>query len=112
MQHEVLAVLALQRVDHLLVLPGAERRHAQSLRLAAGEQRAAMGARQDADLGDDRTHRLGVAPVDAHAGVENRVADDVGLEVLEQALRAVAAYPAPRPTSLALAAFLAAPTFS
>ena len=46
-QHEVLAVLAFQRVDDLLVLAGAQGRDAERLRLAAGEQRGAMGARQD-----------------------------------------------------------------
>ena len=83
MQHEVLAVLALERVDDLLVLAGAERGHDQRLRLAAGEQRRAVGARQHADLGHDRTHGLGVAAVDALAGVEDGVAHDVGLEVAE-----------------------------
>ena len=56
------------------------------LGLAAGEQRRAVGARQDADLGDDRADGLGVAAVDAQAGVEDRVADDVGFELLEQPL--------------------------
>ena len=50
-QHEVLAVLAFERVDDLLVLAGAERGDDERLGLAAGEQRRAMGARQDADLG-------------------------------------------------------------
>jgi hypothetical protein len=54
-QHEGFAILALERVDDLLVLAGAERGDDQRLGLAAGEQRGAVGARQDADLGDDRT---------------------------------------------------------
>ncbi len=83
-QHEVLAVLALERVDDLLVLAGAERGDAERLRLAAGEQRRAMRARQDADLGDDRADGPGVAAVDAQPGVQDGVADDVGLQVLEQ----------------------------
>ena len=86
MQHEVLAALALERVDDLLVLAGAERGDAERLRLAAGEQGGAVGARQHADLGDDRADGLGVAAVDAQAGVEDGVADDVGLELLEQRL--------------------------
>src|SRR4029077_3467788 len=53
-QHEGLFVGALKRVDILLILAGAERRHHQSLRLAAGEQRAAVRAWQDADFADDR----------------------------------------------------------
>ena len=83
MQHEVLAVLALERIDDLLVLPGAERGDAQRLRLAAREQRGAVRARQNANLGDDRPHCPGVAAVDAHAGVEDAVADDVRLQVME-----------------------------
>ena len=41
--------------------------------------------RQDADLGDDRADRLGVAAVDAQPGVQDGVADDVGLKLLEHA---------------------------
>ena len=83
-QHEVLAVLAFERVDDLLVLPGAERRDAQRLRLAAGEQGGAVRARQHAHLGDDRAHGAGVAPVDAQPGVQDGVADDVGFQLLER----------------------------
>jgi hypothetical protein len=43
-EHEALAVLALQRVDDLLVLLGAERGGYQCLRLAAGEQCRAVRA--------------------------------------------------------------------
>jgi hypothetical protein len=85
MQHEMLAELALQRVDDLLVLAGAEGGDTERLGLAAGEQSGAVGARQDADLGDDGADGLGVPPVDAQAGIEDGVADDVGLQVLEQA---------------------------
>src|SRR5436309_2689951 len=41
-------------VDALLLLAGAERAERQRLRLAAGEQRRAVRARHDADLGRDR----------------------------------------------------------
>ena len=84
-QQERLLVGALQRVDELLVLAGAERRHHQGLGLAAGEQRRAVGARQHADLGHDRAHRLDVAAVDAAAGVEDVPAHDLGFELLEDA---------------------------
>ena len=84
-QHEAFLVRALQRVDVLLVLAGAERGDDQRLRLAAGEQRRAVGARQDADFGDDRAHGLDVAAVDALAGVENVPAHDLGFELLEHA---------------------------
>ena len=86
MQEEGLLVGALERVDVLLVLAGAERRDRKRLGLAAREQRRAVGARQDADLGDDRAHGLDVAPVDARAGVEDVPAHDLRLGVLEDAL--------------------------
>ena len=82
-QHEVLAVLAFQRVDDLLVLAGAEGGHHQRLGFAAGEQRGAMGAWQYADLNFDRTHGLGVAAIDALAGVENVVAHGLVFELAE-----------------------------
>ncbi len=44
-----------------------------------------MGARQDADFGDDRPNGLDVAAVDALAGVENIPAHDLGFELLEHA---------------------------
>ena len=85
MQHEGLLIGALQRVDILLVFAGAERGHRQRLRLAAGEERAAVGAGQNADLAHDRPHRGEVAPVDALLGVEDARADDVLLGLLEGA---------------------------
>ena len=83
-QHEVLAVLAVERVDDLLVLAGAERGDDERLGFAAGEQRRAVGARQDADLGDDRPDRLGVAAVDARLAAQDRAAHDVLFQVLEE----------------------------
>ena len=50
-QQERLLVRPLQRVDPLLVLAGAERGDHQRLGLAAGEQRRAVRARQDAGFG-------------------------------------------------------------
>ena len=86
MQKEGLLVRSLEAVDVLLVLAGAERRHRQRLRLAAGEQRRAVRARQDAGFGHDRAHRLEVAAVDARAGVEDVPAHDLRLRVLEHRL--------------------------
>ena len=54
------------------------------LRLAAGEQRRTVSARKEADDGFDRAHGLGVAAVDAAAFLEDRAADDVGLEALDR----------------------------
>src|SRR5262249_54672214 len=49
----------------------------------AGEQRGAVRTRQNADLGEDRTHRLDVAAVDADAVVENVPTHDLGFEIVE-----------------------------
>ena len=82
-QQERLLVRARQRVDVLLVFAGAERGDDQRLRFTAGEQRRAVGARQHADFGDDLAHGLGVAAVDALAGVEDVPANDLGFQFLE-----------------------------
>ena len=84
-QQERLLVGALQRVDELLVLAGAERGDHDRLGLAAGEQRGAVGARQERRLADDRTHGDEVAAVDALGGIEDVPAHDLGFEVLEHA---------------------------
>src|SRR5690606_41133792 len=49
-QQEVGPEVAVQRVDDLLVLAGAEGRDHKALRLAAGEERRAVRPRQDADF--------------------------------------------------------------
>ncbi len=82
-EQEALLVGAFERVNVLLVLAGAEGRNDQRLRLAARKQRRAMRARQNADLREDRTHGLHVAPVDADAAVENVPAHDLGLQIVE-----------------------------
>ncbi len=84
-QQELLLVGARQRVDVLLVLAGAERGHHHRLGFTAGEQRRAMGARQHADFGDNLAHRLGIAAIDALAGVEDVPANDLGFQFLEHA---------------------------
>ena len=88
-QHEVLLVGAFQRIDELLVFSGAERGNHQRLGFAAGEQRRAVRARQDADFRDDRAHRFGVAAVDALAGIEHRVAHHLGFHIVEQAVELI-----------------------
>src|SRR6185436_6346830 len=82
-KHEGLFVGAFKRVDILLVLARAQRGDDQRLRLATREQRRAMRARQYGSFADDRPHRYEIAPVDAMAGIENGVANDVLLEMLE-----------------------------
>ena len=84
MQHEVLSIVAVERVDDLLVLAGAQRDDDQRLGLATGEQGGTVAARQDADLAVDRPHRARVAAVDALARLENVAADDVLLDRLER----------------------------
>ena len=79
MEQEALLIGSLERIDELLILAGAERRHHQRLRLAAGEQRRAMRARQHADFRRNRPHGLHVAAVDANAVVQNIPAHDLGL---------------------------------
>jgi hypothetical protein len=83
-EHEALVGEALQPIDHLLRFLGAKGGADDRLRLAAGEQRRAVGAGQEADADFDRAHRLGVAPVDAAAFLENRAAHDVGLDALDE----------------------------
>ncbi len=98
-QHEGLLVGPLQRVDELLVIAGAERRDGQSLRLAAGEQSAAMRARQNADFRLDLADRLQIAAVDADALVEDVAADDRAFELLEHLARRAAASAASSPST-------------
>ena len=84
MEHEARVAEALEPVDHLLGVLGAERGRADRLGLAAGEQSRAVGARQEADHRLDRADRLRVAAVDADAFLEDGAADDLGLELLDQ----------------------------
>jgi hypothetical protein len=61
-QHEVSVRLALQRLDLLLVRLGAERGRDQGLRLAAGEERRAVGSRQVRHLDGDRPDLVALRP--------------------------------------------------
>jgi hypothetical protein len=76
-----LAVLAGERVDDLLVAPGAERDGDEGLGFASGKQGRTMGARQHADPRADRTHGARVAAVDARLAVEDLAAHDLRFEV-------------------------------
>ena len=57
----------------------------QRLGLAAGEERRAVGAREQADLAADRADVVGLAAVDAHALVDDHVAHDLLVQVAEGA---------------------------
>ncbi len=88
-QQEGFLVAALQGVDPLLVLGGAQRGHDQRLGLTAGEQRRAVRTWQYAHFGDNRAHGGEVAAVDALAGVEDVPAHDLGFELLEHLAHAL-----------------------
>lgn len=75
-QHEAVAVLAHERVNDLLVLLGAQRGHDQRLGFTAGEQGAAVRARQHAQAHADGTHGAGVATIDTRFAVQDLAADD------------------------------------
>ncbi len=64
-QHEALAVAAVQRVDNLLVVTGAESRGHKRLGLTAGEERRAVGAWQCADFAVDVANRVVLPSVEA-----------------------------------------------
>jgi hypothetical protein len=83
MQHERFFALAGQAIDDLRIAPGAQRGDHQRLRLAAGEERRAVGAREHAGADIDGTHRLRVASVDARMTLEDALAHQPVLEVEE-----------------------------
>ena len=87
MEHEALPRLAVDGLDLLLVVGGAERRGDERLGLAAGEQAGAVGARQHADLDRDVADLVELAAVEALAALEDLVAQDLLLQVLEDRLR-------------------------
>ncbi len=81
-QHELLAVLLDQAVDHLLVAAGAEGDGAHRLGFAAGEDGRAVHAGQNADLAGDRADVLKSAAIGANAG-EDRLAGDLFFDFAE-----------------------------
>ena len=81
-QHEAGIAEAFQTIDHLLGILGAERGGANRLGFAAGEQRRAVGARQEADDGFDRADLIELAAVDARTFLEDGGAHDVGFHLL------------------------------
>ena len=83
MQHEVLAELAGERIDDLLVLTGPEGGDDQRLCLAAREQRAAVCARQQPHLHGYRPDGSRVAPVDTLPFGQDAPPHDVFLDFLE-----------------------------
>ena len=70
-EQEPLLVGSRKRIDVLLVLAGAKRCDHERLRFAAGEQRRAVRAREDADLREDWTYGSQVASIDPALRTDN-----------------------------------------
>ena len=73
----------MQRVDHLLVVTGANCGHDQPLCLEAGEQGRALGAWQQAGFGHDGTNLISRAAVNAAAVLDDIAAQNAGFELLQ-----------------------------
>ncbi len=73
----------MQRVDELLIIARAQRGHDEALRLAAREQRRAVGPGQKARFAHDVADLVGLAAVDAGAGFHNVAAQDAGFELFQ-----------------------------
>ena len=89
-EHEALPRLAVDHLDLLLVVGGAERGGDERLGLAAREHRRAVGARQHADFDRDRADLVERAAVEPLAALERFVAHDLFLQLLEDRLRVAA----------------------
>ena len=84
MQQEVRARVAVQGVDDLLVVAGAQSGHNQTLSFAAGEQSRTVGTGQDANFGRDRAN-VGVrTAVDTCAAIDDVAAQDRAFQFLER----------------------------
>src|SRR5262245_31518738 len=90
-QHELLVVLADQRVDLLLVRRRAERGHHQRLGLATREDGRAVCARQHVDVAGDGSDVAQAAPVEAPAVPDDRLAHDLFLDLVDQVAHGLAA---------------------
>ena len=84
---ELLGVLGEQAVDDLLVLDGAEHAAHDALRLAALEERAAVGAGQQADRHVERADLLQAATIRTDVHVAREVVGELLLEDAEGFLR-------------------------
>jgi hypothetical protein len=86
-EHEVAIAVALERLELLLVVLGAEGRRDEGLGLAPREEGGSVGSGQVADLGPDGTDFLDAAPVDADALVHDEPPDFGLLDLLEVLVR-------------------------
>ena len=86
MQHEPAVDLALDRFDLLLVVRRAERYRDERLSFASRKHRRAVDARQHADFRPNRPNLVELAPVQSHTSLEDFLAQDFFLELLEDRL--------------------------
>ena len=84
MQHEVRLIHTSQRVDHLLVVAGAECGNNKPLRFTACEQCRPVCTWQDACLGNDWTDSVQCAAIDTLAVFHNVATKNCGLKTLKR----------------------------
>ena len=86
-QHEALERFVLEKqIEALLVFLGAERGGGERLRLAAGEKRRAVNARQHADFAGDLANLVEGAGIGTAAANQHVVAEDALAKALEGAI--------------------------
>ena len=85
MHQEAVFVLAGQRINALRIALGTQCGHDQRLRLAAREQRGAVGARQHRVADFDRTHSTCVTAVNARLAGQNLAAHDARFDIKQHA---------------------------
>ena len=86
-EHEALPRLALEALDLLRIVGGAERAGDERLRFAAREDGRAVRAREDAGLDPDVADLVELAAVEPDAVGEHFFAEDLLLQLLEDRLR-------------------------
>mmetsp|Transcript_7731 Transcript_7731/g.31426 ORF Transcript_7731/g.31426 Transcript_7731/m.31426 type:complete len:210 (-) Transcript_7731:662-1291(-) len=86
LQVERLVAAAVEVVDQLRGLVPPKRAHGHDLRLAAREERRAVGARQSRGLGPDGAHVLPATPVGAQALLAQHAAHGVGAQRFDRTL--------------------------
>ena len=79
----LLALAAGVGIEFLRVVAGAERGERDGLGFAAGEQRRAVRARQNADFAGNRADVIKGAAIEALAAVQNQAADGFLLDVIK-----------------------------
>ena len=80
-KHEAFTILALQSIDDLLILLGAQGSNDQRLGLTAGKQYRAMRARQYRGTNADRTHGTGITTINTWLSVQNLSTHNFGFKI-------------------------------